>query len=117
MDPQQIAEAFSSHRFADVYDQLASDVRWVSPGQPAISGKDAVVAACAKATADLEQLAGHEFTRFVSVGSPSVAAVDAIARYVDPDGSVSIVSSADIYEFNGQGSLTTITSYAVEIEA
>jgi hypothetical protein len=96
---------------------MASDVCWVSPGQPAISGKDAVVAACTKARADIDQLARHDFTRFVSVGSASVAAVDAIAQYVDSEGSVSTVSSADIYEFDSQGVLTTITSYAVELDA
>ena len=35
----------------------------------------------------------------------------------EPDGSVSVVSSADVYEFDGEGQVTTITSYAVELDA
>jgi hypothetical protein len=34
MNTQQIAEAFSGHRFAETYDHLAVDVRWVLPGRP-----------------------------------------------------------------------------------
>ncbi len=41
-------------------------------------------------------------------------AVDAVARYVDEAGSTSVVSSCDIYEFDGDA-LVTITSYAVEL--
>jgi len=40
-----------------------------------------------------------------------------VARYVSKDGSVSIVSSADVYEADSDGRLVTITSYAVELEA
>ena len=64
----------------------------------------------------MAQLASAEFSRFVSVADDRVAAIDAVGRYVSPDGSVSVVSSADVYEFNGDGHVTTITSYAVELE-
>jgi gamma-glutamylcyclotransferase (GGCT)/AIG2-like uncharacterized protein YtfP len=65
----------------------------------------------------MAQLASSEFSRFVSVASDRVAAVDAVGRYVSSDGSVSVVSSADIYEFDEQGLVATITSYAVELDA
>ena len=116
MDTTQIAEAFSGHRFTETYDHLADDVRWVLPGHDPIEGKPAVIAACDSSAAEMAELATTEFTRFVSVGGDNVAAVDAIGRYVSPDGSVSVVSSADIYEFDGDGRVTTITSYAVELE-
>ena len=117
MDTQQISEAFSGHRFAEVYDFLAPDVRWVLPGQDTIEGRDAVVAACAASAAEMASLEEMEFTRFVSVHGDRIAAVDAIGRYVSHDGSVSVVSSADIYEFDGDGLVTTITSYAVELDS
>jgi hypothetical protein len=65
----------------------------------------------------MAQLASAEFSRFVSVAGNRVAAVDAVGRYVSPDGSVSVVSSADIYEFDREGLITAITSYAVELDA
>lgn len=116
MDTKMIAEAFSGHRFTEVYDFLAPDVRWVLPGQDAIEGRTAVVSACESSAADMAQLASAGFTRFVSVADDRVAAVDVVGWYVSTDGSVSVVSSADIYEFDGEGLLTTITSYAVELD-
>ena len=117
MEHQQIAEAFSGHRFAETYDHLADGVRWVLPGHATIEGKDAVVAACDSSAAEMAQLASAKFTRFISVAGDQVAAVDAVGRYISQDGSLSVVSSADIYEFNPDHLVTTITSYAVELDA
>ena len=115
MNTQEIAEAFSGHRFAEVYEHLATDVLWVLPGQTDISGKADVVAACESSAADMAQLARSEFSRFVCVANDRLAAVDAVGRYVGEDGTVAVVSSADIYEFDADGRVTTITSYAVEL--
>jgi hypothetical protein len=108
-----IAEAFSRHRFAETYPHLAADVRWTAVGQATMDGRDEVVAACEAATTEM---AGTtvEFTRFVSIAGPDAAAVDVVARYADPDGGVSVVSSCDIYEF-ADDLLVAITSYAVEL--
>jgi hypothetical protein len=114
---KDIAEAFSGHRFAETYEHLADDVRWVLPGLATIEGKRAVIQACESSAAEMDQLASAEFSRFVSVADDHVAAIDTIGRYVDADGSVSVVSSADVFEFDGDANVTTITSYAVELEA
>ena len=115
MSPRQVAEAFSSHRFDEVHDRLHDDVSWVLPGQDPIVGKPAVVAACTEAAAGFAGLASASFDRFVAVGDDTTAAVDAIGRYEQADGTVSVVSSADVYEFDEQGRLVRITSYAVEL--
>ncbi len=116
MNTKQIAEAFSGHRFVETYDHLAADVRWVLPGHSTIEGKSAVVEACNSSDVEMAALGSVEFTRFVSVADDHVAAIDAVGRYVSPDGSVSVVSSVDVYEFDGEGDVTTITSYAVELD-
>jgi hypothetical protein len=87
------------------------------PGHATIEGRDAVVAACESSAAEMAQLSSTRFTRFLSVAGDRVAAVDAVGRYVSVDGSLSVVSSADIYEFNADGLVTTITSYAVGLDA
>jgi uncharacterized protein (TIGR02246 family) len=113
MTPTDIAEAFSAHRFEQALGHLAPDARWVLVGQVTRQGRDAIAAAC-RSTAT--ELAGTTtaFTRFLTVAGPDAVVVDAVARYVDPAGATSVVSSCDIYEFTG-GALTTITSYAVEL--
>lgn len=111
---QTVAEAFSSHRFADTYPHLADDIAWFTPGADTVKGKNAVIAACGMTLTELADTT-TEFTRFVSVAGDTTAAVDVTGRYTAPDGSVSVVASCDIYEFN-KDLVTRITSYAVELE-
>ncbi len=113
MTPSQTAEAFSGHRFAEAFPHLAPEARWVLVGQATLEGRDAIVAACENTTAELAGTT-TEFTRFVTVAGADAVAVDVVARYVDAAGHASIVSSCDIYEFD-HDTLTTITSYAVEL--
>lgn len=116
---QQIAEAFSSHRFSETFTHLAPDVRWVLVGESTIDGRDAVIEACESTAAEL---AGSTtaFTRFVTVAGKDAVAVDAVGRYTDPAGQTSVVASCDIYQFDDDpdhAAITTITSYAVELPA
>jgi hypothetical protein len=115
--PRETAEAFSGHRFHDAYAALSPDVRWTAVGEGVVTGRQSVVDACESTLADLATTT-TVFSRFVVVADADgrSAAVDVVARYVDPDGTTSVVSSCDIYEFS-DGLVTTITSYAVELDA
>ena len=112
--PREIAEAFSGHRFAQAYPHLADDVRWVLVGAEVLHGAAAVQEACEATTAGLAG-ATTEFLRFLTVDGGEAVAVDAIGRYTAADGTVSLVSSCDLYEFR-EDVVVTITSYTVELE-
>jgi len=113
--PRSVAESFSGHRFGDAYPALADDVVWTSVGGGSpLTGRQAVVDACEATRADLASTT-VEFLRFVAVADGDAAAVDAVGRYVDEQGAVSVVSSCDFYEFR-DGAVVTITSYAVELD-
>jgi len=116
-DTRQISEAFSGHRFKETYEHLAPDVRWVLLDHGEIEGKDAVVEACDSSAAEMAKLASVDFRRFDAVAGDRLAVIDAEARYESPDGSVSLVSSADVYEFDDNGLVEIITSYAVELDS
>jgi len=115
--PRETAEAFSGHRFRDAYDALAGDVSWTAVGEGVLTGRQSVIDACEATLADLASTT-VEVTRSVVAADPGgrAVAVDVVARYVDEDGSTSVVSSCDIYEFE-DGQVTAITSYAVELDA
>jgi ketosteroid isomerase-like protein len=115
--PRETAEAFSGHRFHDAYAALSPDVRWTAVGEGVVTGRQAVVDACEATLAELATTT-TDFSRFVVVADPdgNAVAVDVVARYVDADGTTSVVSSCDIYEFS-DGQVTAITSYAVELDA
>lgn len=113
MDIQAIADAFSRHQFDDALSFLAPHARWVSVGGSTVEGRDAIISACRDTSAELADTS-TEFTRFVSVRGSNAVAVDAVGRYTDAEGVVSVVSSCDVYEFDAD-MVTTITSYAVEL--
>ena len=112
MNNEELARAFSGHRFEETFERIAPDATWHLVGQARVEGRDAIVTACRGTS---QENAGVEtgWLRFVSTGTGDVVAVDAVGRYAGPDG-VAVVSSCDIYEFHG-GVVTAITSYAVEL--
>jgi ketosteroid isomerase-like protein len=116
--PQDVARAFSTHRFDETYEHLDDDVRWVVPGGNSLEGRAAVTEACRAAVTELSDTR-TDLQRLVLAGPAAPdgpVAVDAVTRYTGPDGDVSVVSSCDIYEFR-ERRIVTITTYAVELDA
>jgi hypothetical protein len=112
---EQIARAFSSHRFADAYPYLRAAIEWNMVGGDLLTGRDAVIVRC---DASAAYLAGviTTFDRFkVIVGDQGVA-VDSVATYVDRNGETTVVASCDLYDFIN-GTIAEITSYTVEVSA
>lgn len=111
---RDIAEAFSRHRFAETYDSLAPDVRWVAIGDGITEGRDAVVEVCEGTLRALVDTT-TEFLRFVVADGGDTIAVDAVGRYVDATRAATAVASCDIFEFRN-GQVRRITSYTVEVD-
>jgi hypothetical protein len=112
MRPEQIAEAFSRHRFAETYPFLAADVRWNNVDGPQLAGRDAVIATCADSAAWLAGVT-TTFSRFRVIAGAGTVVVDSEATYDDGQ-SVSRVASCDLYDV-ADGLVTAITSYTVEL--
>ncbi len=53
MTHQDIARAFSGHRFEEALAHLADDVRWVLVGDRVVSGRAAVESLCSETTQGL----------------------------------------------------------------
>lgn len=111
--PEHLAEALSSHRFDEVIPYLADDVEWDLVGEVTLEGREAVVDALRETAAGLADVR-TDFARFMVVAQGNAAVVDAVAEYLAPDGDRSVVSSCDLYEFEG-GRIARIRSYNVEL--
>ncbi|NEA33513.1 nuclear transport factor 2 family protein [Streptomyces sp. SID13031] len=112
---QQVAEAFSSHQFREIYEFLHPEVEWTLVGAARLEGIDQVRAACEQSLGQLARTT-TQFLRFKTIAGPDAVAIDSVAKYVDAKWNASIVRSCDVYEFT-EGFLTTITSYTAEIQA
>jgi ketosteroid isomerase-like protein len=111
---EKVARAFSSHRFDQALPHLTDDVVWTQVGAPPLIGRKAVKKACERTAGDLAGVT-TEFQRFRSVVGAESVAIESLARYTDADGSVSIVASCDVYDFDHQDRITEIVSYTVEL--
>lgn len=108
----KIAEAFSRHRFDEVYPYLHEDVRWTLVGDREIVGRDEVVTTCAQSAAYLSGVTST-FRKVKVVAADSCVVVDCEVDYAE-GGTTSRIASCDLYDFT-DGRLTAITSYTVQL--
>ncbi|MCU1440131.1 MAG: uncharacterized protein JWP85_1128 [Rhodoglobus sp.] len=113
MTLEEIARAFSSHRFTEAEPYLADDIEWVNVGTDPLIGKEAVIEECIESAEYLEEVR-TDFREFRTIVSENAVVVDSLADYTEADGDVSTVRSCDIYDF-ADGLVIRITSYNVEV--
>ena len=109
----QIAEAFSTHRFALAYPHLSPDVRWNNVGGDVVVGREAVVAKCEESSRYLATVS-TELAELRTIPAGEHVVVESVASYTEPGGEVSTVASCDVYRFAGD-EIAAITSYNVEL--
>jgi len=110
---EQLAEAFSEHRFAETYDRLADDVEWRVVGGEAIAGREEVRRTCEGSAAYLASTMTL-FEEFTVFAGSDFAVVNTVATYTEADGTASRVASCDIYE-SADDMIRRITSYSVQL--
>lgn len=108
----RLAQAFSSGRFENVYEHMADDIIWNIVGENIFSGKDAVVAKCKQTAVYFNQVTTI-FNITNSIASKNRVAINGTAEFIRTNKRVAFVSACDVYEFNEEGLLQTITSYCI----
>jgi ketosteroid isomerase-like protein len=111
--PAQIAEAFTSHRFADTYPYMADDIKWSMVGGQEFVGREAVQARCAWAMKFLETVTTTLTKQRIYPAEPCVI-VEGAAEFRHQQGHISRVASCDFFRFS-EGRLVEITSYVIEL--
>lgn len=114
LTPEEVAQAFSSHRFEDALPYLADDIVWSLVGDEPVLGRAAVETLCRSSAQDLSDVT-TEFQRFRTVVGGDSVVVDSLARYTEAGGDVSVVASCDIYDFIDER-ITEIVSYTIEVD-
>ena len=113
LDIYQIAEAFSSHRFAVTYPYMADEIKWNIVGREELMGREAVFDRCAEAAKFLETVSAT-FTKLKINRAETCVIVEGAAQFQDQENQTSSVASCDVFQFS-DGRLVEITSYVVEL--
>lgn len=110
LTPSEIAVAFSTHRFDEAEPYIAETVFWDLVGGSPCLEKSELLKLTGESSQALEKLTVTPIDLRVVDGGDTIV-VDHVTEYLDEDGEKSVVSSCDLYEFEG-GLVVHIRSYA-----
>ena len=113
LDIYQIAEAFSSWRFAETYPYMADEIKWNIVGREELMGRAAVIARCEESAKLLETVSAT-ITKLKIIRAETCVIVEGAAQFQDQENRTSSVASCDVYQFSDKR-LVEITSYVVEL--
>lgn len=113
MTKKEIAEAFSNGKFELTYKYLSDKVKWIVVGENSFEGKKAVVDNCEQTANYFKSVTTNFVTQNVIVDGNRVA-INGTAEFIRAGKRVAFVSACDVYEFNDNNELESITSYCIQ---
>ncbi len=113
MTLKQIAEAFSNGNFEMAYPYLADNVQWTVVGEDYFDGKKAVMGNCGQVASYFKSVTTN-FRTINIIADNNRVAVSGTAEFFRDGKRVNFVSACDVYEFNDNNELQTITSYCIQ---
>lgn len=113
MTQKQIAEAFSSGNFELTFPYLADNVQWTVVGDNFFEGKQTVMDNCGQIASYFKSITTN-FKTINSIAGNNRVAINGTAEFIRDGNRVNFVSACDVYEFNNNNELMTITSYCIQ---
>ena len=113
LTPDQVAQAFCSHRFTETYPYMADEIKWTIVGREALIGREAVIAQCDKSAKFLETVS-TSIPKLEIHHAETLVVVEGAAQFQDQENKISSVASCDIFRFSGER-LVEITSYVIDL--
>jgi hypothetical protein len=113
MTKQEISEAFSNGNFESTYPFLAENITWMVVGENLFNGKKAVIENCEQTAAYFKSVQTNFKTNHLLQDNNKIA-ISGTVEFFKNGKSVAFVSAFDLYEFNSEGKLFTITSYCIQ---
>ncbi len=109
---EQIAEAFCSYRYTEIFPCMADGIKWNIIGTDEFVGRETVIAQCNNAAKFLETVS-PTITKQKIHRAEACVIVEGAAQFRDRDNQISMVASCDIFQFS-DGRLVEITSYVID---
>lgn len=109
---KEVALLFSNGEFKKVQDHLSPDVVWTIVGEQVYTGKKEVIAYCDQ-TALYFQSVETDFKTNKEIESDSAVVIMGTAEFKKQGVRQAYISACDVYEFNNNNKIITITSYCM----
>jgi hypothetical protein len=109
-----IASNFSLGKFAEVYDDMADNIRWEIVGQQTLEGKENVKAHCQNIAAYFRSVT-TDFNIHQTVQADGKVAIIGLGEFTREGITISKISACDIYQFDSENKIRSISSYCIEV--
>lgn len=110
-----IAKAFSNGEFKKIYPFVADNAIWVVMGEGTFTGKDAILKNCEQVSNYFKSVTTN-FNTINVITQENKVVVTGTAEFLNDDKRIALVSACDIYEFDGNQKIQTITAYCIPIK-
>lgn len=113
MTKTEIAKAFSHGEFEKTYNFIADNAQWIVIEEETFTGKQAIIDNCEQVGTYFKSVK-TDFKTLNIISDGNKVAINGTAEFLRDNKRVAFVSACDVYEFNNQNQLQTITSYCIQ---
>lgn len=113
MTKTEIAKAFSNAEFEKIHRFISDNAVWTVVEEGAFTGKQAIIDNCEQVSNYIKSVK-TAFKTLNIIADGNKFAINGTAEFLRDNKRVSFVSACDIYEFNDQDQIQTITSYCIQ---
>ena len=112
MTKSVIAQAFSGGNFAQCFPYLTDQTVWNTPGEQYLKGRQEIEAFCEKVSAYFSSVTTN-FQQLNLIENEQCVAINGTAEFIRDGERINFVSSCDVYEFDEENNIKSITSYCI----
>jgi len=113
MTNKEIAKAFSNGEFEKTYPFISDDATWTVVEESKFSGKQAILDNCAQVDSYFKSVQTNFKTLHV-IAEGNKVVVNGTAEFLKENKRAAFVSACDLYEFNDNNQIESITSYCIQ---
>lgn len=115
MNKEKVAELFSTGQFIKVYDFIAENAKWEVVEENNYIGKKEIVENCEQVTKYFKSVTTNFITKNI-ISNHKVVVIEGTAEFIRDNKTISFVTACDLYRFNDQDQIESITSYCIQRE-
>lgn len=112
MTKSAIAAAFSGGNFAKCFPYLTEQTIWNTPGEQYLEGRKEIEPFCEKISAYFSSVT-TKFQQLNLIENDQCVAINGTAEFIRDEVRINFVSSCDVYEFDEENKIKSITSYCI----
>jgi hypothetical protein len=112
MTKSEIAQAFSAGQFEKCFNYITEQTIWNTPGEQLLTGLKEIEPFC-KGIAAYFSSVTTDFKQINIIENDRCVAINGTAEFIREGKRIAFVSSCDMYEFDNEKNILSITSYCI----